>query len=417
MYKEVFKSIIVEGWEFISSVDVVPRDVDIDMNANYVFTGSRRSGKTYVMYQIARDFMRNGISLKHLLFVNFEDERLIGLSAKDLNQILEAYYELITADTRPVIFFDEIHIIDGWEKFVRRLADRKYRVFITGSNARMLSKDIATTLGGRFIIREIYPLSFREFLRFKGLEYEPQMLYGKQKHYIRQLFDEYFYFGGFPEHLSFRNKKEYLSNLFQKLFYGDIIARNNVKNVYALRLMIKRLAEATCDEISFTRLANLIKSSGVKVGTATLIEYAQYLEDAYLIFSLKNYRSKFSERESIKKFYFIDTGILNLFLQDPDTKLLETMVFNHLKRTGDQVYYFRDNYETDFLLPDQLLIQVSYAIDNQQTYDREIRSLMKISQRLSVDNLLIITMDTEDEINLQDKKIKVVPVWKWLLNY
>ncbi len=416
MYREVFKRIIIEGQEFINEVEVYPRDVDIDYNFNYVFTGSRRAGKTYVMYQIAKEFVRE-VGIEQIIFVNFEDERLIGLEAKDLGQVLEAYYNLFDTKTKPIIFLDEIHIVEGWEKFVRRLADQKYRVFVTGSNARMLSHDIATTLGGRFIIREIFPLSFKEFLRFNNIEFHPRLFFGKQVYEIKSLFEQYFYYGGFPEVMNLGNKKQYLSNLFQKLFYGDLIARNNIKNVQALRLLLKKLAESTCDEISFTRLANIIKSAGIKVGTATLIEYARFLQQSYLVFSLSNVRSKFTDRESIKKFYFIDTGILNLFLINPEAKLLETLVFNHLYRTVDRgsLFYYRDNYEVDFYVQPRSLIQVSYDLANSVTLDREVKSLVKAAERLGTEDMKIITFDQEDTINYRGKEIAVLPVWKWLL--
>ncbi len=416
MYRDIFKKLIIEGQEFVRDVEVIPRDIEIEGGVNYVFTGSRRAGKTYVMYQIAREQVEKD-ELERIVFINFEDERIIGLEAKDLGQILEAYYQLYGSGVRPVVFLDEIHIIQGWEKFVRRLADQKYRVFVTGSNARMLSLDIATTLGGRFIIKEIFPLSFKEFVRFQELEFKPRMLYSRDRHRLVSLFEEYFYFGGFPEVIGFQNKKQYLSNLFQKLFYGDIIARNKIKNVQALRLLLKKLAETTSDEISFTRLANIIKSAGIRVGTATLIEYVRFLQDAYLVFSLHNVKSKFTERESMRKFYFIDTGILNLFLLNPETKLLETLVFNHLYRTErEDLFYYRDNYEVDFFIHSGSLIQVSYDMIASKTQEREVKSLVKAAEKLGVKDLKIITYDVEDTLEYKGYQIAVIPAWKWLLS-
>ncbi len=415
MYKDIFKKLIIEGQEFVRDVEVIPRDIDIEKEGNYVFTGSRRAGKTYVMYQIAHELVQKE-EMDKIVFINFEDERLIGLEAKDLGQILEAYYQLYGSVKKPIIFLDEIHILQGWEKFVRRLADQKYNVFVTGSNARMLSLDIATTLGGRFIIKEIFPLSFDEFVRFRGLEFDERMLYSQDRHKLAALFKEYFYFGGFPEVIGFQNKKQYLSNLFQKLFYGDIIARNNIKNVQALRLLLKKLAESTCDEISFTRLANIIKSAGIRVGTATLIEYVRFLQDAYLVFSLRNVKSKFTERESVRKFYFIDTGILNLFLLNPETKLLETLVFNYLHRKDrEELFYYRENYEVDFFVKSGSLIQVSYDISASATQERELKSLVKAAEKLGVKDLKIITYDVEDSLEYKGYGIVVLPAWKWML--
>ena len=415
MDKDILKKIILESQKRVEKLKIKYRELVIDERANYVFTGIRRSGKTFMMYQIIKDLLKK-YSIKDILYINFEDERLIGFEHKDFDLLLDSYAELF-GDKQPYCFFDEIQNISGWEKFARRLADTGYRVYITGSNAEIFSSHIATTLGGRYIIREVQPLSFKEFLDFNNIRLEENFEYSEQRLKIKRLFNEYFKYGGFPEVVFFKQKKEFLSTLFQKVFYGDVVARYNVQNNQLLKLLIKKTAESVNNETSYNRIKNIIKSTGAKAGTATVAEYYSYLREAYLIFSISNFTAKFSEKESKKKYYFADTGVLNLFLIEQDSKLLENLVFIELKRRyGDDVYYYKRRYEADFYISDkQILIQVSYSINDYDTRKREIHSLKSAMKELEINEAMIITYDEEEIIIEDDYKIKVLPVWKWAL--
>jgi hypothetical protein len=266
------------------------------------------------------------------------------------------------------------------------------------------------------MVLEIETLSFHEFLHFHKIERIENIEFSPQRFEIIRLFEHYFSEGGFPELIKFNDKKEYLSNLFQKVFLGDIIARNQIRNSHALRVLIKKLAESTMDEVSYNRMKNIITSTGMPVVTSTVIEYIKCLEDSFLISPLENFDAKISSRESKKKYYFRDTGILSLFLMDPESFQLETMVFNTLRiNYGSNVYYLRNGFEVDFLVPDQALIQVCYAIDEPATRKREISGLIKASEKHAVFNHLIITFNTEEIIQEKGLEIKVIPVWKWLL--
>lgn len=415
MNKELLKKIIIENQEFIRKVDVMPRHVEFDKTANIVFVGPRRAGKTFAMFQIIKNMFADGMPSTAVLYINFEDERLLEMTSRDLDLILDAWRELF--EQKPVIFLDEIQVIHGWEKFARRLADTKYQVFITGSNARMLSSEIATTLGGRFMIHEIFPLTFAEYLMMKNITPESNWHYTEQRFEIRKQFDEYFYSGGFPEILQFDNKRLWLNNLYQKIFFGDLIARYNIRNDFALKLMVKKLAESIHNEISYNRIRHIIQSTGVKIGTATIIEYAKYLSETWLIFDVKNYYAKITERESSGKYYFIDNGILALFLMNPETILLENSVACHLRRRyGKEIFFAKRNTELDFYIPsDALLIQVAYQINAQDTEQREINALVKSAAELKANNLLIITLDDEKTVEVNGYRINIVPIWKWLL--
>lgn len=413
--KEIIKSIIIEGQEFIATVKPICRDYEIEENANYVFTGSRRTGKTWFMYDLIHRKTGAELNFQEILYINFEDERFLGFTSDDFNLLIESYKELF--EHKPVLYLDEIHNIEEWEKFARRLADSDYRVYITGSNAKMLSREIQSTLGGRFMVKEITPLSFVEYLRFNEIVPDKNVLYTEERFAIKKQFDTYFYYGGFPETLKFKNRREYLSNLYQKVLYGDIITRNKIKNDFALKFLIKKLSESIHDESSFTRIKNLITATGIKMGTTTVIEYIGYLKDAFLISTVTNFFANISGRESKKKYYFVDNGILNLFLISPETALLENLVFNHLYRNYDgEIFYLRNSFEIDFYLQEKdEIIQVCYSLDDTATRERELNSIKKAMVKSDIHHAKIITMDQKEQIEFEGKTIEVIPVWHWLL--
>jgi predicted AAA+ superfamily ATPase len=349
------------------------------------------------------------------LYINFEDERLLELKITELSLIVDAFKELFT--TTPVYFLDEVQNIVGWEKFARRLADSGERVFITGSNAKMLSREIATTLGGRFLIKEIYPFNFQEYLSANKIALENNWEYGSQRFEIRKQFETYFYYGGFPEILKFAQKRQWLDNLYQKIFYGDLVARYKIRNEFALKLTVKKLAENIHDEVSFNRIKNIIQSTGTKIGTSTVLEYISLLEESWLVFGVKNYLAKISDRETKKKYYFIDNGILTLFLINPATILLENMVAVKLRQLyADQFYYVKTTNEVDFYIPSRkMLIQVCYSMGKMDTEKREMNALLKINEAIKADHLVIITLDEERAEMVNGSEINILPVWKWLL--
>ncbi len=411
--KEKFSQIILERQDWIQNIDIIPREIEFETRMNYVFTGLRRAGKSFVLYQIMQQVFKK-IGVEHFLMINFEDERLIGVQVGDLQYILEAYREMY--DYKPILFLDEIQNVEHWQKYVRRLADEGYQVFVTGSNAEMLSSEVASTLGGRFINKEILPLSFNEFLLFHGFSVKKTSKLSRERFEIIKRYEEYIKFGGFPELTKVNSKRDFLSSVYQKLFYGDLIARYGISNVNVLNLLVKKLAESVNNETSVNRIKNLIKATGLTVGNNTIFEYIRHLESSYLIASISNYYSKFVERESNKKYYFMDTGILNLFLMNHESKLLENQVYVELRRRKHEVFFLKRNIEVDFFVPDEnLLIQVSYTIDDPDTRKREIRSLQKAMKEFDIHEATIITHGESHTIDIAEGKISVVPAWQWLL--
>ena len=411
--KNLFKQIIVERQDWLKNIKVSPRDIEIEKEVNYVFTGLRRAGKSYFLYQLIKNMTVEN-QYDRVLMINFEDERLLEVTHRELHLILESYYELF--DMQPVIFLDEIQNVQHWQKFVRRLADNRLRVYVTGSNADMLSHEIATTLGGRFMIKEILPLSFKEFLNFQRISYSGKHKFSEDRFTVIRAYDDYLKFGGFPELLKFENKREFLSGVYQKLFYGDLIARYKLSNDTALKLLIKKLAESVNNETSVTRIKNLIKSTGLSIGNNTVFDYLSYLEKSYLIASISNYNAKFSEKHNNRKYYFLDTGILGLFLHNQDTKLLENQVYIGLRRKGYEMFFLKRNTKVDFFVPDHnLLMQVSYSIEDKETFERELHGLATAMEKFEIDEGYIITRDEEKTIEINEGSIHIVPAHKWLL--
>ena len=413
--KDLIKDIIVENQRFISSVSFHERDYAFEDALNYVLVGLRRAGKSYLLYQRIHQLLEKGHRMEEICYFNFEDDRLGIMTLTDLDIIKSAYEEMF--DTQPVFFFDEIQIVEGWEKFARRLADQKYRVYITGSNAKMLSSEIATTLGGRYMIKEVFPLSFAEYLSFLGINVKEKNALHLYRKEIVKHFETYFRFGGLPEVMNVADKRSWLSGLFNKVFFGDLIARYDIRNDFGLRILAKKLAESVKQPSSYNRLANVVSSTGKKTSTDTVIDYVNYMCESWLLLPLENIIGKLTERNTQRKYYFVDNGILNLFLPDPETSLLENMVaINLIRKYKNEVCFYHNGVEVDFYLPEQKkLIQVSYSLQDESAFQRETEALAKVSKRLEVNDLMIVTKDEETVLEKGGKTIQVVPLWKWLL--
>ena len=415
MEKGVIKNLISEKQQDILDIRLIERPLELEDSANYIFIGLRRAGKSYLLYQHIQGLIKTGkASIEDILYINFEDERLFSMKAEELNLFLDCYREMY--DKKPLIYLDEIQNIDGWEKFVRRLADSKYRVFVTGSNAKMLSKEIYTTLGGRFIAKEVYPFSFPEYLAFNKVKIHKNWEYNPVRTQVVKLFSDYFYYGGFAESFPLKDKRSWLNSLYQKILLGDVILRNNIRNENAIKILVKKLAESVMQPSSLARMKNVVDSSGTGIARNTLIDYLQQLSDAYLIFGISNFSDKLSNKETFKKRYFFDNGLLNNFLFDPETKLLENMVAIQLKKMyGEDFYFYNRNVEVDFFIPNVgLAIQVSYSIQDDFTRQREVKALLKLADVFSLKRLEIITRDEERVINDNGVLIDVIPIWKWL---
>ncbi len=420
MNKEILRSVLADNQVEVPRHRVIPRQFDFEEFGNYVLVGIRRAGKSYLLYQRIQQMLSAGMGWEEILYINFEDERLGAMTAEDLNLLLEIHLEMY--GKRPVLFLDEIQNIDGWEKFARRLADSKYRVYITGSNAKMLSNEIRSTLGGRYIEVNVFPYSFNEFLHVKGFSITPTTLYAtEQRSEMLKNFDDYYRHGGFPEGVTLRSKRDYLSSVYQKIYLGDIATRHAIENTFALKVLFKKIAESVKQPVSFTRLTNIVSSTGVKVSKSTVITYMEYAKDAWLVTAVPNIAGKLVAKETNPKYYFTDNGILNLFLLDPETSLLENLVaVSLLRKYGreDAVYFYNHGVEVDFYIPEEeLAIQVCYSLSGAETSEREVGALSKLPSVLPCQKLMVITRDEERTLETDGRTIEVVPIWKWLLAY
>lgn len=419
--KNIIKQCIIDKREEIASLDVVERPFVFEDCANYVFVGLRRVGKTYMLYQRLNQLLRKGIDRKDILFLNFEDERLSEMQSDDLNSILEVHYEMSGSDTKPILFFDEIQNVDHWDKFVRRLADSKYTIYVTGSNAKMLSSDVATTLGGRFLIYDVFPYSFEEQLKARNVDIDEDWKFSTiQQSKMNAYFSEYFKYGGLPEIINYKDKRSMLQSLYQKIYLGDICARNNIRNSKVMGLLIKKLAESVKQPTSYNRLQNVIKSTGQSVTVNTVIDYVSFAVDSWLILPIENGYAKIGERESVKKYYFIDNGILNLFLVDSETSLLENFVAVTLcKKYGrENVVYLKGDKEIDFYIDEtNTAIQVSYSIKDDSTRNREVDALYRYAQTNKDVKPMIITWEEKENLVVDGVSIEVVPVLDWILDF
>ena len=217
--------------------------------------------------------------------------------------------------------------------------------------------------------------------------------------------------------IAFKDKRSWLSGLYQKIFFGDLVARYALRNSDSMSLLVKKLAESVMQPSSYNRLKNIVSSAGESVGVRTVIDYVGYLEETWLIFSIENYAARFAERESNRKYYFIDNGILNLFIFNPETLLLENLVAVSLYRmVGKELYFYNQNVEVDFYIPDQKwLVQASYNISDTQTFTREVNGLLKTAKFLKAEKLQIVTRNEERTVEQDGFTIEVIPIWKWMI--
>ena len=420
--KDVIKQVLASNQRDVENYKVMTRTLPTDGFPCRVFVGVRRAGKSFMLYQKMQQLLTEGHGWDEMLYMNFEDDRLAMFDVTDFDRILEAHAEMY--GKRPMLFLDEAQNIVGWEKFARRLADTKYSVWITGSNAKMLSSDVMTTLGGRYLTTEVYPYSFREFLDVKGVPHDAiSLLATESRAAVLRLWNEYLAWGGLPESVDYPVKRNYLSSTFQKIYLGDIASRNKIANPSIMRLLLKKLAENVCQPVSYNRLAHVLSSVSGKVSMPTVSKYIEYSEAAWLVLRLRNVSAPFAEKETACKYYFVDNGVLDLFLIDGDTMLLENAVALALFRKyghdadNERVFFYNDKVEVDFYVPEEeLAIQVSYSMtQSDDTFEREVSALGKLPNVKPCKRRLVLTNSESGELQDEYGTIEIMPVWKWLL--
>ncbi len=392
------------------------------MNEITVVSGVRRSGKSTMLLQFCKSLMRQGLRKEDILIVNFEDPRFKNIDLELLNNIYETYLTELSPKKEHYVILDEVQAVRQWEKFARFLHEsKKAHVFLTGSSSKLLSSEYATVLAGRHVDMEVYPLSFYEFLKFKGVEIKEKIEIISKRHEIKRLVSEYLKWGGFPKPTLLQNgqdKKELLNSYFRDIITKDIAMRYKIKNIGKLEELAKYYLSNISSLQSFNKIKNMLS-----ISIDTVERFSRYFSDAYLIFFVKKF--SFSEKEQIlnpRKVYCTDTGLRNavsfVFMENIG-RLMENAVFTELKRQGKEVFYWKGKKEIDFLIKEDLkvrrLIQVCYDIEDKETKKRETEALLEGMKEFRLKEGLIITWDYEGGEGINGKKIIYIPLWKWLL--
>ncbi len=424
MNKETIKKLIILAQE--RDVKLVERDLDITFAGKInSIIGPRRAGKTFFIYQNIKKLKIQGLKDK-IIYINFEDERLLPIKKEELDLILEAYYELYPENVgeKLYVFFDEIQTAPFWQLFVRRLCDQEnMEICITGSSSKLLSREIATELRGRTLTYFIFPYSFKEFIKAKGITLEKHFEYKPVLYEIKQLLQEYIEFGGFPEIADKDNvlKIKILQEYFDMIFYKDLVERYRIRNFDVVKEMLLYLINNFSTYFSINRYHGFLKSQGKKISKNTLFTYVSYITDINLLFLVPKYGKLKDQIINPKKVYAVDTGLIDAvaFRVSKDTgKLYENAVFIELKRRGKEVYYWKNKFECDFLIKRdgkiKEAIQVCYEL-TQENKERELNGIAEAMEEFKIEDGLIITGDFEGQEMLEGKKITYLPLWKWLL--
>ncbi|MBU4299419.1 ATP-binding protein [Patescibacteria group bacterium] len=426
---EEIKKIIVDQKEEIEELfqkeKIIERELDPQRLKRFlkypnilVISGVRRSGKSVLALLLLKE--------EKYGYINFDDERLVNFTKNDLNKLLQAFYELY-GENLEYFIFDEIQNIENWELFITRLRRTK-KIIITGSNAKLLSSELSTHLTGRYVDFTLYPFSFREYLKFQNVILKKEDFYSTKKiSQIKRLLKEYIALGGFPE--VFKFGKTIIKRIYGDIVNKDILFRYKIKNKSAFRELAKYLVSNFGQKISYSKLKNIFAIKNVH----TIKNYVEYLSSVFLVFVLDKFFYKLKQQFiAPKKIYVVDTGlIISLAFQFSENtgRLIENVVLSEILRKKAyldeelEIYYWQDYFgkEVDFVLKKNRkiiqLIQVCVNISDLAVKKREINSLIKASEQLKCNNLLVITSDYEGQEKVKNKKINFIPLWKWLITY
>jgi len=384
-----------------------------------VVTGVRRAGKSTILKQYISNKIKKGEERKNFLYVNLEEPKFRSeLSLEFLQRIYEAYLELLDPVSKPFLFFDEVQLIPGWETFVRGLHEKnKARIFVSGSSAKLLSKEFATVLTGRHIDIKVYPLTFPEFLEFKRLIIQDKLDIVSQKQKIKQLLKEYLEYGGFPLVALKEEKKEILTNYFEDILAKDVAERHRIKKVEKLRGLAQFYLTNVSSLASFRKIKEFL---GLSLDSVE--RFSLYLEEAYLLFLKTKFAYSLKEQEiNPRKIYCIDNGLKNLVSFRFSENLgnsYENAVFFKLLVQGKEIFYWKGRQECDFLIKQgnklTCAIQVCYDI-KRENEERELLGLLETLGKFKLNEGIVITSDLEEIRKINHKKITFIPLWKWLL--
>jgi hypothetical protein len=431
MDKEKIKKIYLDQREyFLEKKEIIPREIDLNFYIKskqiVLISGIRRCGKSTLLYLI-----KDKINLKkeEIFYFNLDDERIIDFQVEDFNKLLEIHMEIfeITNIKNIVLFFDEIQNIKGWERFLNRMYERGMKIFVTGSNAKLLSSEISTSLTGRNLVLKLYPFSFIEFLIYKNKSFNLNYLSTVDSVNLKILFNEYLQYGGFPLVL-YEQNLQIINTYYQDILYRDIVARYNLSQVDELKSLSTSLITNIGKLFSYSKLKDITKIKSL----SSLKTYLDYLSNSYLLYYLSKFDYSYNKQVlNPKKVYVQDIGFHNSLgfkFSNDKGRILENIIFIELKRRGKEIYYHKDKKECDFVIKEGLdiveAVQVTQSLEEVDTKKREFDGLLDACKAYNLDNGLILTEDEEGEEirelsleNGEKREVKIIikPIWKWLL--
>jgi len=419
--KEVLKQIIVENQERMP-FSLFPRNTPtlLETKQIHAIIGLRRVGKTYFLYQLINELLAKGVPKERILLVNFEDERLASLSAERLGLVLDAYYELFPEQEEVNLFFDEIQAVPGWERFVTRLFEEKrYRIVVTGSSSKLLSQELATALRGRSIATKLYPLSFREFVAYRGVRVDARLPYSRARFKVIRLLDEYLRWGGFFEvqdASSDEERRRIVQSYLDLTIYKDVVERYGIQNVELLKRLIRYFVTNTTRKASLLRLSRTLAEH---VSKNTVHEYTGLLIDCGFLFQVRKFSHSLRRGNTPSKYYIADPAfktVTGLNFSKDVGALYENAVLLELVRHGDEPFFFAERDECDFVVKrgEKICEAIQVCVDPEGR-ERERQGLLAAMKAFGLANGTIITADKSGEEHLNGVTIHFIPLWQWLL--
>ncbi len=419
--EEIVKRIIIEK-PIIKKY--VKRDIKIiNIDKIKVIIGPRRAGKTYFLFQIMDQLKNEGILEEQILYINFEDERLVDIEREDLQKIIDIFYSLYPENKkRKVIFmFDEIQNVPYWSKFIRRLYDKEScDIYITGSSSKLLSKEIATELRGRSWVYLIFPFSFKEFIGIKDIKEKD--IY-KDIYKIKKEFKNYLEKGGFPEVINYDSyiRCVVLQDYYETVIFKDIVERYKIKNIDIVKDVFKILINNFSRSISINKIYNILKSTNRHISKETLYSIISYVEDTFYFFFVPIFSNSTNVRiMNPKKCYIIDTGLINcVSTKRVDTGwLYENLVAINLIRKGYELFYFKEKNECDFIAINKIKKEkIAIQVTLDENKEREIKGLIEAMEKLKIKRGIIINKNTYKKLKINNKEILLIPIWRWLFSF
>ncbi len=426
--KKILLEVISEWLEDFIPSNILHRETAYskleDLSEILAIIGPRRAGKTFLMYQMIQELIDLGYKKEEILFIDFEDYRLKKIKDENIEEIFTSFIQL-TGVIPKFVFFDEIQHLKNWGRILRTFHNKnKYKIIVSGSNSELLSKEVSTELRGRYSDIQLLPYSYKEFLKLKNITYTERSQYLIERGFLIKAFTEYYSGSSFPEVINKKNNKEQrklIQNYYNTIFHNDIIDRYNIKAKEVLDELMNYALNTPAELFSISSFEKTLKASNIPASKRTISNYLRYIKDAYFV--IVNEKFSYSPKKRMMnpvKMYLMDTGfhLLGVNFSENKGKLLENIVAIELFRREEEVFYYKEKQECDFIIKrnnkaDEA-IQVCWELNSNNT-KRELGALIEVKETLATQNNIILTFEQDNEVEYKGYNFKVIPVWKWLL--